>query len=517
MNARLLFLIVSVLTLLRWFWNIGNAISPEDAYLALCGSIPSVAYFDGPPGTALCTALGTSLAGATAFGAGLLWPLFAALTTLALYLLVAPLANERTAFSLALLMNLLPAFNLASLTPNAALPVALFTLLAMACAWRALHSNTPIWWVAYGLCVATALTFSYAAWFLVPSIFSILFTSRRWRGHFFTMEFWIGILIPILVLILLLFWNSQHGWVHFIGGTWQTALTLHSSRLFPTLTATTAAISPLVLVALVAGFILSFRNIRNTPKIKFLMIPALIALSASIYASLSQAPSYALGFSSLVLSLPFLAWLPSTALGAFEKKARSAGYLGQILRQAVSTPLFMTAVFLTSALTTFFALSHLLPPRNLASIPVVQEIEVLRTATESQGATFLIAENAALASAIALHLRNTSSTPSGHPPVYVVESPYADSQYALWPRYDEFVETIAPPTPLPGVDVFTEQKGANPFLGRSALYVTTQEPDDLPQAITAAFSNHHLLAEITTPSGAILRVFLCQDYQTLPL
>jgi hypothetical protein len=106
--------------------------------------------------------------------------------------------------------------------------------------------------------------------------------------------------------------------------------------------------------------------------------------------------------------------------------------------------------------------------------------------------------------------------PAGHPPVYVVESPYADSQFALWPRYDQFVEAPKP-TAEEAQDPFTEQDGTNPFLWRSALYITPQKPDNLPQAITAAFASHRLLAEITTPSGEILRVYLCSEYETLPL
>jgi hypothetical protein len=149
---------------------------------------------------------------------------------------------------------------------------------------------------------------------------------------------------------------------------------------------------------------------------------------------------------------------------------------------------------------------------------VTEEIEKLRrTETADAGApVFLIAQNATTASALALHLQDNSFVAPGHPPVYVVESPYADSQYALWPRYDQFVDAPRPAAHT-APDPFTEQDGANPFIGRSALYVTSQMPDQLPQAVTAAFAAHRLVAEITTPSGEVLRVYLCQNYETLPL
>ena len=129
---------------------------------------------------------------------------------------------------------------------------------------------------------------------------------------------------------------------------------------------------------------------------------------------------------------------------------------------------------------------------------------------------FLIAENAPLAAALALALPDATPAAPGHPPVYTSESPAARSQFDLWPRYDQFVEAERIEV-APGIDPFTEQEGANPFVGRSALYITTQEPGDLPQAITAAFAGVQPLGEITAPDGRTLRVYLCSDYQTMPL
>ena len=90
----LLLLSLALLTLLRWMWLAPQELPPSGAYLALCGHSPSIAYFDGPGATAVGVALGTRWAGASALGAALLWPVFAALATLAMYLLVAPLMGR---------------------------------------------------------------------------------------------------------------------------------------------------------------------------------------------------------------------------------------------------------------------------------------------------------------------------------------------------------------------------------------------------------------------------------------
>jgi len=494
MSTRILFaVLLVVLTALRWLWLAPQVLPPSGAYLALCGYAPSVAYFDGPGATAVCVALGTRWAGASALGAGLLWPLFAVGATIALYLLVAPLLGRRAALGSAVLLNLLPIFNTAAVTPTCAMPLAMCALGFLTCAWRALASSSLLWWLAAGLYVAIGLFFNYLACFFLPAVLAVMIASHRWRPQLLEPGFWMAHLPPLAMLGWLLAWNADHGWVHFIGGTWQTATAL-DLRLVPRGVGEAAlGLSPLVLLALAAGLFFAWREIRLAPRAKFLAIPALLATLIATYLSLRGEPSQTAGLVAAALTLPLLSWLPP------------------------ARPL-LAAVFVTAALWTAGALWVKQPAPAAISPEVVREIESLRRGLSIDPAApvFLIARDASLASALALHLPDTSFVSPGHPPVYVAESPYADSQYALWPRYDQFVDTpplAADATP----DPFTEQEGANPFLWRSALYITPQTVDELPQAITAAFASHRLLAEITTPSGQVLRVYLCAEYETLPL
>ena len=62
-------------------------------------------------------------------------------------------------------------------------------------------------------------------------------------------------------------------------------------------------------------------------------------------------------------------------------------------------------------------------------------------------------------------------------------------------------------------EFFTEQKGINPFVGRNALFLGSE----LPQTIRGAFADVRSLRQIQLPNGGQLTVFLCLDYQTLPL
>ncbi len=494
MNPRFLLLaLLALITVLRWLWLAPQDLSPSGAYLALCGYTPSVAYFDGPGATAVCSAFGTRWAGAGALGAALLWPLFAVLTTFALYHLVAPISGGRAATGAAVLLNLLPSFNKASVTPTCALPLAMFAIGFIACGWRALDSSSLAWWLGAGLCAAGGLLFDYLAWFLLPALAIVMLASHRWRSALLEPGFWLAAAFPLVVFALLLLWNSEHGWVHFIGGTWQTATSLDLRRIPRDIYEAAWAVSPLVLVALAAGLFLALREVRVARRAKFLALPALVAALIAIYLGLRGEPTQAAGLVAAALAIPLLSWLPIPS-----------GLMGLVLASA--------------ALWTAVSFGMTQAPAPAITPKVVSEIEALRTAqtTDPSAPVFLIARDAALASALALHLRDTSFVAPGHPPVYVLESPYADSQYALWPRYDQFVDAPQAATDA-APDPFTEQDGANPFMWRSALYITPQKPDALPQAITAAFAAHRLIAEISTPAGDVLRVYLCSEYETLPL
>lgn len=494
MNTRFLLLaLLALVTILRWLWLAPQDLPPAGAYLALCGFTPSMAYFDGPGGTAVCAALGTRWAGAGALGAALLWPVLAVLATFALYHLVAPLANARAAAALAVLLNLLPAFNTAAVTPTCALPLTLCALAFAACAWRALDTESLAWWFAAGLCAAAGLLFDYLAWFFLPACFVVMLASHRWRARLRGPGFWLAAVPPLAVLAWLLAWNAEHSWVHFIGGTWQTATTLRLAALPAAVGAASAGASPLVLVTLAAAVLFALREVRLSRQAKFLALPALLATLIAVYLVLRGEPAAAAGLTATALALPLLARLPAP-------------------------PVLLAAVWLSAAVWSAVSLGAHRPAAPSINPAVVRAIETLRTTqtVDPAAPVFLIARDAALASALALHLPDTSFVAPGHPPVYVVESPHADSQYALWPRYDQFVEAPKP-AEEEAPDPFTEQDGANPFIGRSALYITPQQPDALPQAVTAAFAAHRLLAEITTPSGQILRVYLCSEYETLPL
>ena len=138
----------------------------------------------------------------------------------------------------------------------------------------------------------------------------------------------------------------------------------------------------------------------------------------------------------------------------------------------------------------------------------------LEKSKQGQDDLFLIAENEKLASALGYHLRDALVAPAGHPTVYVRESQDVSNQFALWPTYGDFMETDRVVD-----EYFTEQHAENPFLGRSALYLTHERDAELPQSIRGAFDSVVLFRELpgTEADTRPLYIYLCLVYQTLPL
>lgn len=92
------------------------------------------------------------------------------------------------------------------------------------------------------------------------------------------------------------------------------------------------------------------------------------------------------------------------------------------------------------------------------------------------------------------------------------------NEFSFWPRYDQFVE--ADPS-LKRDTTFTEEAGVNPFIDRTALYITDRPEATPPQNLQSAFSRWELVAvyELKRNNFPLrqIRIFACYQYQTLPL
>ena len=161
--------------------------------------------------------------------------------------------------------------------------------------------------------------------------------------------------------------------------------------------------------------------------------------------------------------------------------------------------------------------SGLPSPIGVAGIKEASEqaLACRKERTDTAGHTpFLIASTPGLAALLGNHLAVEYPERPGSPSVFVAESPSMNSSYALWPSYPDAVAA--------GVkdNLYTEEKSVSPFLGRNALYITTETKEELPQTITGAFNAVALLKEVPITIHAkqqVLRIYQCEGYRTLSL
>jgi hypothetical protein len=148
------------------------------------------------------------------------------------------------------------------------------------------------------------------------------------------------------------------------------------------------------------------------------------------------------------------------------------------------------------------------------------EIQRFRTSFEQKlgEPVFLIGNRYQTAAIVAFYLPDPKAEDPGHPPVYIPESQNIENEFSFWPRYDEFVE---PADKSEINSLFSEQAGVNPFINRTALYITDSSEETPPQNLQNSFTRWELVDhfQVNRRNEPLheFRIFACYQYQTLPL
>jgi hypothetical protein len=128
--------------------------------------------------------------------------------------------------------------------------------------------------------------------------------------------------------------------------------------------------------------------------------------------------------------------------------------------------------------------------------------------------SFLIAQSAGLAALLGEKMTMSYPKSPGSPGVFVAESPSMNSSYALWPSYADAQESTVKDL------LYSEENTVSPFLGRNALYITTETREEIPQTITGAFNAVGLLKEMSIIKNGqpeVVRIYQCEGYKSLSL
>jgi undecaprenyl-diphosphatase len=512
-----------LLTGIRWWFGANLELTPDESYHYLWAQHPDVSYYSKGPGVALAILAGTSMFGPTEFGVRFLSPLLGLGTSIFVYLLGRKLFREKIAFGSVVGINLLPLFNLQSVLMTIDSLSIFFWAAALYFFWLAIEGSPrfTIFWPVTGLMIGLGFLCKYENAIELASILLFLLVVPKYRSELRQLSFYILVLCFVPFLAPLIFWNFHHAWLGLDPLTNQAIfhalLTIRLSHLGESLGSQVALYSPLLLLCLLFALFGSIRRAFQNSKTCFLLTfswPILLIYLVMVSHHVSDA-----GWTApAVISLGLLAthfWLQ-----AANRRVLIGGFCFAVLiLSGLQAALAMNANFARN-----FGLSFPYEADANYSLlgwrSVAEAVDKFRTDFESKlGAkVFMIGNEYRTSSLLSFYLKDKRSEGPGHPPVYIPESQDIQNEFSFWPRYDEFVE--ADPSVKPDT-TFTEEAGVNPFIDRTALYITDRPEAVPPQNLQSAFTRWELVAvyELERKNRALhqIRIFACYQYQTLPL
>jgi 4-amino-4-deoxy-L-arabinose transferase-like glycosyltransferase len=490
--------LLAILTALRLWLAAALPVTPLEAYQWLCANRLDWAFFDGPGGTAWLVHISSQILGDGPIGLRIAFPLLAAAASLGVFLLGRALFGITAGIWAAAALNALPFLNAAAVHAGPAMPALVFVIFA-AWAFVLAVDRGVLWWTLGGLFLALAEQFDYTSVLLLPGIAAACACSVRHRIEWRRPGIYIAAFISFTALVPAYEWNAVHDWPLLAGGTLRTALTPRWAEIGGGLRETLVLFSVFAFAA--AAFALW--KLAQAARLHFKPRLSLCLAAPFILLWLYDALHGETGATALLLAAALLA---GAAAHVFLAEPR----LGRIGATTLLLTALFTALTLPSKRDPWSQSTHGIAWNAVASS--LDEL-IARAQSPQKQPPILIAQDADATSALNYHLSRTT-----HPEVFLRESQDVSNQYGLWPRYDDFT-LVAPPAKDAPVQEGIVDEGitANPYEGRDALYITTEEPGDLPQTITAAFVGVVPFATLEVSGNRKLRVYLCEDYKTMSL
>ncbi|HWM26469.1 MAG TPA: glycosyltransferase family 39 protein [Chthoniobacterales bacterium] len=482
-------------------------------------------YFSKGPGVAFAIRAGTAIFGDTEFGVRFWSPFLGAGTSLLVYYFARKLFNASTGFWAVLAINAIPMFNVGNILMTIDPLSIFFWTAAMFTFWLAIERspNFSWFWPVTGFLIGLGFLCKYTNAFELVSIVLVMALVPRLRREFKSLNFYCLLGAFALSLVPPLVWNAQHAWAtlgHLRSrGSLEDAPGFHPLELLGFLGAHFFFFSPLLFLGIAWAVIASWRRARQHFKVLYLVWFGLPVFLFYFLLSINKqaAPNWdVLAFVSLGV----------LASAYWQKRLASSRAWRGVLAAGILLALAISMIFLDTDLLRSAGVP--IPRRDPADAArgwksAARAVEKIRSELEPKlgEAVFVIADQRDRASEMAFYFQEKRAEGPGHPPVYIVESQATENQFSFWPRYDESVE--APPNlPQSEGEVYTEEGGINPFMGRHALYVQSgREANLVPRNIQAGFQSTEKIATIEVRRfGVAMRtwqVFLCRSYRRLSL
>ena len=521
-KTRAVWLFIGALTLIRLSMLGSTDLEFDEAHYWMWSERLAPGYFSKGPGIAFAIRASTAIFGATEFGVRFWSPILAAGTSLFLFYFGRRLFNENVGLWTVIAFNVTPIFNVGAFVITTDALSIFFWMAAMFSFWLAVEKSPQfsLYWPLTGLLIGLGFLSRWINAFEIVCVLLVLAFAPRLRQEFKRPGLYWLLGCFVICTIPPIVWNAQHAWITVLHLRTRGSLTedvgfrpLEPLKFFGE---HFLFYAPLLFAALVWGVIGNWRRVNQQFKVLFLFWFGLPVFAFYFLLSINHVPTPnwdAVSFLSFGL-LAAHYWCER-----LDKRGVKSFLVMAILLGFVISLFALDSDLLRSAGFRFWRSDPSDRMRGWKSMTA--EVERIRNDLETKlgEKLFLIADERHRASVISFYLRDKRVEGPGHPPVYLVESQDLLNQFSFWPRYDQFVDAPAKPAQSPD-ETYTEQKGENPFVGRSALLIRNFGKNP-PHNIRAAFESTELLGTIELKRfGEHVRywqVFVCRRYRTLPL
>ncbi|HEY6069735.1 MAG TPA: glycosyltransferase family 39 protein [Chthoniobacterales bacterium] len=521
-KTRAVWIFIGALTLVRLSMLGSTDLEFDEAHYWMWSERLAPGYFSKGPGIAFAIRASTALFGPTEFGVRFWSPVLAGATSLLLFYFGKRLFNENVGLWTAIAFNVTPIFNIGAFVMTTDALSIFFWMAAMFTFWLAIEKSPrfSFWWPLTGLMIGLGFLSRFTNAFEIVCVLLVLAFAPRLRQELKRPGLYSLLGVFVLCTIPPIVWNAQHAWITTThlrtrGGLAEDVgfRPIEPLKFFGQ---HFLFYSPLLFAALALAVIGSWRRVNQQFKVLFLFWFGLPVFAFYLLLSFNQdaTPNWdAVSFLSFGL-LAVNYWnerIEKSSVRVFVTSAVILGFLISFF--SLDTDL------LRSAGIKFFRSDPSDRWRGWKSL--VGEVERIRHEQEAKlgEKLFLIADERHRASEISFYLKDKRMEGPGHPPCYLVESQDLVNQFSFWPRYDQFVDAPTKTNESPE-EKFTEQKGVNLFVGRSALLIRNYAKGP-SHNVRAAFQSIEPIGTIELRRfGRHVRywqIFLCQNYKTLPL
>ncbi|OAI43025.1 hypothetical protein AYO41_00465 [Verrucomicrobia bacterium SCGC AG-212-E04] len=459
----------------------------DEAYYQMWSERLDWGYYSKGPGVAAAIRAGTALFGVNEFGVRVWSPLLGLGTALLLAALARRLYGDAAAVWTAVLVSVIPIFNVGGVLMTIDPLSVFFWVAAMWFVWLALERSPrgTAYWVLAGFAISLGFLCKYTNALQLVCVTFALAWVPRWRGELRRGGYWTMWAVACLGALPPIIWNANHAWItatHLLerGGFGGGGFRWYS---FPEFLGLQALVySPLIFIGLMIALVFGWKEATGhkpgrAERARFLLAFTLPILGFYAILALRKPgePNWtALAYPSLCV-LAAMLW---------HERAGARRRTAVFALAALSLGLAMSLVILDTD--SVRQLGIVWPYKRDTTIRIrgwqatADAVATVRKQVEKEigQKVFLIADKYQLAAELNFYLADKRIEQPGHPPVYLPESQEIQNQFSFWGRYDEFTEpdTTTPAKagagPTPPANEMPEALGENRFAGRSALFIT---------------------------------------------